>query len=53
MSNWASKDFKAAIINVFKELKATILKEEVGGIMLIFYQKKRFINKEKETITKN
>lgn len=47
-----NKDFKAATINTFKELKETILKEVKEGIMTFPHQIDT-INKEMEIIKKD
>ena len=46
-SSLADKDFKAGIINIFKELKKTILKEAKEGRIKISH---KIISKEMEII---
>ena len=41
MSDWTDKDFKASIMNIFKELKEALLKEIKGGRMITFHQRER------------
>lgn len=46
-----NKNFKVAIINMFKELKKTMLKDAKESIMTVFHQIEN-INKEIEIIKK-
>lgn len=46
MSDWTDKDFKASIINIFKELKEALLKEIKEGRMITFHQRERNYKKE-------